>query len=517
MVLFVSRANLAGLLDGPARWGADRPAILVGEEPVSTWGQLAEAVARRAAALRDRHGVRPGDAVALFAANHPVYLEVLFAIWHAGAVAVPINSRLHAKEAADIVARGHARLCFATGDVAEALLKELGDDVSVIVLGEPEDRALRDAEPMAPIPREPGDDAWIFFTSGTTGRPKGARLTHHNLFAMAAAYMADAAEVAPHDAIIHVAALSHASGLMCLPFVARGGAQVLPASGGFDAGELLALVTAGERSSFFVPPVLLRRLAAHDGAADVPPDLLGTILAGAAPVLPSDLRDAVGAFGPCVWNGYGQGESPCTITAHGKAAIGAAVAADDEAALRSVGVARVGMRVRVVDGDDRELEPGEVGEVVVDGPTVMAGYLDLPEATAETLRGGWLHTGDVGTFDERGRLTLVDRAKDVVITGGYNVYPREVEDVLLLDPAVAEAAVVGLPDPEWGERVVAFVVAAPGARVDEAALDRRCLEAIARHKRPKEYRLVGELPRNPAGKVLKKQLRETFVVADAAR
>jgi long-chain acyl-CoA synthetase len=147
----------------------------------------------------------------------------------------------------------------------------------------------------------------------------------------------------------------------------------------------------------------------------------------------------------------------------------------------------------------------------------MAGYLEAPEATAETLRNGWLHTGDVGVFDERGRLTLVDRAKDVVISGGYNVYPREVEDVLLADPAVADVAVVGLPDPEWGERVVAYVVAAPGAAVDEAVLDRRCLDAIARHKRPKEYRVIGELPRNSAGKVLKKELRERAVPADAAR
>ena len=510
----MSGANLAGLLDGPARWGADRPAVLVGDRTVRTWAQLAQAVARRATALRDRHGVGPGDAVALFAANHPAYLEVLFAIWHAGAVAVPISSRLHAREAADIVDRAHARLCFATADVADDLLAHL-DGVPVVVLGEADDEALLEAWAMAPVARRATDDAWIFFTSGTTGRAKGARLTHHNLFAMAAAYMADAAEVTPRDAIIHVAALSHASGLMCLPFVARGGAQVLPPSGGFDPTELFDLVAAGERSSFFVPPTLLRRLAAHPGAAAVPEERLATILVGAAPVLPSDLRDAVGAFGPCVWNGYGQGESPCTITAHAKAQIAAAVEAGDEDALRSVGVARVGMRVRVVDSEDRELGPGEMGEVVVDGPTVMAGYLDLPDATAEALRGGWLHTGDVGTFDDRGRLTLVDRVKDVVITGGYNVYPREVEDVLHLDPAVAEAAVVGLPDAEWGERIVAFVVPVAGARIDEDALDRRCLDAIARHKRPKEYRIVDELPRNAAGKVLKKQLRETAEVADA--
>jgi long-chain acyl-CoA synthetase len=164
-----------------------------------------------------------------------------------------------------------------------------------------------------------------------------------------------------------------------------------------------------------------------------------------------------------------------------------------------------------------ELPPGEVGEVVVDGPTVMAGYLDMPEASAETLRGGWLHTGDLGRFDETGHLTLVDRAKDVVISGGYNVYPREVEDVLLTDPAVADVAVLGVPDEEWGERVIAYVVAPNG--VDEGALDQLCLDTIARHKRPKEYVVIDELPRNAAGKVLKRSLRELYLeqVPDAAR
>jgi long-chain acyl-CoA synthetase len=324
---------------------------------------------------------------------------------------------------------------------------------------------------------------------------------------MAAAYLADADSVGPADSMIHVAAFSHASGLMSLPFLARGAAQVLPPSGGFDADELFDLVGAGERSTFFVPPTLLRRIAAHPRAGAVA-DRVGTIIAGAAPILPADLKAAVGALGPVVWNGYGQGESPCTITAHGKAAIGAAVAAGDEAALRSVGVPRIGLVVRVVDEEDRELPAGEVGEVTVDGPTVMAGYLDMPEATAATLGGGRLHTGDLGFFDEQGRLTLVDRAKDVIITGGYNVYPREVEDVLDLDPAVAEAAVVGGPDPEWGEVIVAFVVPSGEGEVDAEALDRRCLDSIARHKRPRSYEVVAELPRNPAGKVLKHQLRK---------
>ncbi len=502
--------NLAGLVDGPARWAAEHPAVLVGDRPVRTWSGLAEAVARRGAGLRERLGVRAGDAVALFAANCPEYLEILLSVWQAGAVAVPISSRLHPREAAALLQASRARVCFADADFDSG-------DSPVVVIGSPEDAALAGCEPMPPVRRALDDDAWIFFTSGTTGRAKGARLSHGNLLAMSAAYYADVSEITPADSILHIASLSHASGLFSLAFLARGAAQVLPPSGRFDPAETLELIGLGRRSTFFVPPTLLRRLcdAPELGSTDV--SRIGTVIVGAAPVRPEDLRAGVAALGPRLWNGYGQGETPCTITALGQAAIAEALERGDDERLRSVGVARFATRVRVVDPDGRELPPGEVGEVAVDGPTVMSGYLDMPEASAQALRGGWLHTGDLGRFDEAGHLTLVDRAKDVVISGGYNVYPREVEDVLLAHPAVADAAVIGVPDDEWGERVVAFVVAAPGSEPAADELDRRCLEEIARHKRPKEYRFVDELPRNSAGKVLKNELRRRWESADVPR
>jgi long-chain acyl-CoA synthetase len=244
---------------------------------------------------------------------------------------------------------------------------------------------------------------------------------------------------------------------------------------------------------------------------------IATVIVGAAPVRADDLRLGISVLGARLWNGYGQGESPCTITALGKEAMAAALRSGDEQRLVSVGVSRWATRVRVVDADGRELAAGEPGEVVVGGPTVMSGYLDRPAETAETLRRGWLHTGDLGRFDSDGYLTLLDRSKDVVISGGYNVYPREVEDVLLSDPAVADVAVLGVPDDEWGERVVAVVVpAAAGAvALDAEALDRRCLEQIARHKRPREYHVVDALPRNAAGKVLKRELRASLAGTEA--
>jgi long-chain acyl-CoA synthetase len=501
----VSGGNLVCLLDGPSRWSPERPAIVVGDRPVRTWSGLSEAVARRGCGLRERFGVRPGDSVALFASNCPEYLEILFSVWQAGGVAVPISSRLHAREAAALLDSARAKVCFATADIAEDITREAPPGCPVVVIGESDDVALLGAEPLSAEPRDLADDAWIFFTSGTTGRAKGARLSHGNLLSMTAAYYADVSELSPRDSILHIASLSHASGLFSLPFLGRGAEQVIPPSGHFDAVELLELVAARERSTFFVPPTLLRRLCDTPQVASAPVERIGTVIVGAAPVLPSDLRAGSAALGPRLWNGYGQGETPCTITAMTSAMIADALEAGDDERLASVGVARFAMRVRVVDENDEELAPGEVGEVVVDGPTVMSGYLDMPDETAQALRGGWLHTGDLGRFDSAGHLSLVDRAKDVVITGGYNVYPREVEDILLGDPAVDDAAVIGVPDPEWGERVVAYLVASPGAAVDEA---------IARHKRPKEYRVVEELPRNTAGKVLKKELRELYVIEE---
>jgi long-chain acyl-CoA synthetase len=500
--------NIARLLDGPARRLGDRPAVLVGERVVRTWTALARVVAARAGGLQGGLNLCPGDRVVIASRNRADYLEWLFAIWQAGCVAVPISDRLHPREMSDLCDDARALVCLAGPELADPLETLLPSSMALVPLGGERAEALSNFDPIDPVARNATDDAWIFFTSGTTGRSKGAQLSHANLLAMTAAYLIDVDNVGVNDSLLHVAALSHASGLFALSFLTRGARQVLPDSGGFDTDELLHLVAANERSTFFVPPTLLRRLSTCETVGPEHRARIGRILVGAAPVRPADLIDAVEAFGPTIWHGYGQGESPCTITA---------MSADDVAAniscphrLATVGTARFATRVRVVDDDDYPLPAGEIGEVVVDGPTVMRGYLGLAEETREVLRNGWLHTGDLGRFDDDGFLTLVDRAKDLIISGGANIYPREVEDVIALDPAVAEVAVVGVPHEEWGESVVAVIVAAHGAVVDRDRLDARCLESIARHKRPRRYEIVDELPRNSAGKVLKRELSHRF-------
>jgi len=213
-------------------------------------------------------------------------------------------------------------------------------------------------------------------------------------------------------------------------------------------------------------------------------------------------------FGPRLYQLYGQGESPMTITGLDKRAHEAALAAGDTATLASAGYARTCVEVRILDEHDRELPAGQTGEIVTRSDCVMAGYWRNPQANETALRGGWLHTGDVGSLDERGCLTLRDRSKDMIISGGTNIYPREIEDVLLTHPHVAQASVVGAPHPDWGEEVVAFVVPAPGAVLTAEQLEAVCLDNIARFKRPKRYLFVDDLPKNNYGKVLKTELRE---------
>lgn len=497
----VGVTNVAHLLEASAQRVPSAPALMSGDRLVRSYRGLAGAVAARAETLRRRHGIGPGSRVVLHAGNCPEYLEVLFAVWWTGATVVPLSAMLHPREVVALAADCGAALLVLGDDLAGPFDVASGLEVVSIssLAGDGDGR-------MGVVERAPGDPAWVFYTSGTTGTPKGAELTHANLLAMTLAHLSDVEFLDERSGLLHLALISHAGGLFALPYVARGARQVLPLSRTADPDEAWQLLASQERLSFFVPPVVLRRLVANGAASAEVAGRMGTVLVGAAPVLAADLRSAVQVFGARVWNGYGQGESPLTITAHDPRQIAAAIASSDGEALASVGYPRTATRVRVVDGEGRLLPDGEVGEVVVAGATVMSGYLGRPDATAATLKGGWLHTGDVGRFAQ-GRLTLLDRSKDLVITGGANVYPREVEDALIGHPSVQDVAVVGVPDDEWGERVVAFVVPAMGVVVRADELDQHCLDRIARYKRPKEYRVVAELPRNGAGKVLKTQLR----------
>ena len=500
--------NVAQLLVRSAHAYPSLPALARGGRTLCSYFDLAARVSRLAAGLAQRFA--PNDRIALVMKNCPQYVELLFACWHAGLCAVPVNARLHPRELEFILANCGARLCFATADLHAAVAPlEAGVaclDETIDVDG-PRYAALADCAPMAAAPREGSDPAWLFYTSGTTGRPKGVTLTHRNVMAATLNYFSDVDAIAPGDAIIHAAPMSHGSGFYTLPHVAHAGLNVVPESGGFDAAEIYALLQAHRGVSLFAAPTMVKRLVDYAGDADTAN--LKTIVYGGGPMYVADCKAALARFGYKLAQIYGQGESPMTITAMGKAIHAASAHPRYEQRLASVGQAFTGLEVVVAGDDDRPLPAGEVGEILVRGDPVMAGYWDNPQASAETLRGGWLHTGDVGSLDDEGFLTLKDRSKDVIISGGSNIYPREVEEVLLRHPGVSEVSVVGAQDPEWGEVVVAFVVprGPRGEGPDSAELDSLCLDHIARFKRPKRYRYVEALPKNSTGKVLKTELR----------
>jgi long-chain acyl-CoA synthetase len=477
--------NLAHLLLQAALRQPDRPAIAVGKKVVASYGELASRVQRLSSGLKAKFSLRPGDRVALAMKNCPQYYEILFACWHAGLTAVPMNAKLHAKEFAYILENSGAKACFVSS----------GIDASGIPLEELKDLYL---EADAPADVQPDDTAWLFYTSGTTGVPKGAMLTHRNMLFQAQAYFADIDKLGPQDSVLHAAPLSHGSGLYGLPHFAAGAVNVIPESGSFDPEEIFALLEHWRGMSFFAAPTMIVRLLASPAARQ--PSGLKTISYGGAPMYVADSLRAIDLFGPRLYQLFGQGESPMTITGlpqefHLR-----------KEKLETCGFARTGCEVKVFDDAERELPPGEAGEIVTRSDCVMAGYWGNPQATAKTLRGGWLHTGDVGSLDAQGFLTIKDRSKDMIISGGSNIYPREIEEVLLRHPAVAECSVVGRPHPEWGEEVIAFIVLKTKTTTEE--LDQLCLENIARFKRPRDYRFVEALPKNNYGKVLKTELRK---------
>jgi long-chain acyl-CoA synthetase len=488
--------NLALLLHRSARWQPERPALALGATAVSSYRALARSAAGLAAGLRGRLGLAAGERVALVMKNCPEYWEVIFACWHAGLTAVPINAKLHPREFDYIIGDSGARACFATPELESSVRAPV-----VVPVGSREFAALRLDQAPVPHDARPDDPAWLFYTSGTTGVPKGAVLTHRNLLFATQAYFADIDKLGPQDAILHAAPLTHGSGLYGLPHFAAGAVNVIPESGSFDPEEMFDLVAHYPGTSFFAAPTMLVRLLASPAAGSADLAHLKTISYGGGPMYVADALRAIELFGPRLYQLFGQGESPMTITGlpqseHAR-----------RAHLETCGFARTGVEVRVADAEDRDLPAGEIGEILTRSDCVMAGYWRNPQASAETLRGGWLHTGDLGSLDEAGFLTIRDRSKDMIISGGANIYPREIEEVLLEHPAVAECSVVGRPHAEWGEEVVAFVVARAGSRLAQGDLDALCLERIARFKRPREYRFVASLPKNNYGKVLKTELR----------
>jgi fatty-acyl-CoA synthase len=481
------------LLDQAAARHGDRGAVYLGERQLHTWCELRDRALRLASSIRK---LGAGARVAVASENRPEIVELMFAIWAAECVVVPINYKLHPREMEQILVDAGVSQVFASPKIGAGLESVTAAAPVETVDSQSYSSRLSGAPSDPPHTTDPSALAWLFYTSGTTGRSKGAMLSHRNLMAMTVAHLADFDGPDQNCSLVHGAPMSHGSGVYIPPYVLRGARQVIPESGAFEVEEFLDLCEHHPGCSAFLAPTMVQRLVQTGRAC---PGNLRTVVYGGGPMYVDSLKKAMAAFGQIFVQVYGQGEAPMTITGLRRADhLGA-----DDAVLGSVGYARSGVDVAVLRDDGSPAPIGEIGEIVCRGDVVMSGYWNNPEATAATMQNGWLRTGDMGSFDDRGYLTLRDRSKDVVISGGSNIYPREVEEALIQHPGVTEACVVGAPDPEWGEVVVAFVVGSAPA----AELDAHLLQRIARFKRPKHYEFVDELPKNSYGKVLKRELR----------
>lgn len=503
--------NLANLLMRAGRTASGQVAVYQGTTAVRSYSVLSTRVASLAGALARKYSLSRGDRALLVMSNCPAYVECLFACWHAGLICVPINAKLHEREIAFVLENSGAKLAFVTADLASTLAGSIAvarrGNIEVVEVETAAYERTCNGEPVAPCHAASDHPAWLFYTSGTTGRPKGATLTHRNLMAMTLNYFVDVDTPAARDCILHAAPMSHGSGLYMLPHVAAMAAQVLPESRRFEPGEVFDLLGRHKGVSLFAAPTMVRRLVQHSGSGGGL-EGLNTIIYGGGPMYVEDCKEALAVFGSRLVQIYGQGESPMTITVLPKRMHAQTDGRRYDDRLASVGYPQTVVEVRTVRSDGETAALGEPGEVLVQGDTVMTGYWNDPEATRETLRGGWLKTGDMGYFDEDGFLTLKDRSKDVIISGGTNIYPREVEEVLLKHPSVAEVAVVGRASAEWGEDVVAFVVPHAGKRLLSVELDALCQDHIARFKRPKDYMVLEALPKNHYGKIVKTSLRD---------
>lgn len=502
--------NISEWLHQAARVFPDAPAIRFGTDLHATYSDFAQHSAGMARYLTETLGVAKGDRVALFMSNCPEYLEILHAVLWVGAIVVPINHKLHPLEAAWIIGDAKAQVVITETGTVFPESTDLGHEC--IEYGMYDQGLTKAAKEMlilaAPIQKSRDDVAWLFYTSGTTGRPKGVMTTHGNLIAMSLAYAMDVDNVSSKDNSLYAAPMSHGAGLYHFPILRAGGCHIIPRSRGFDAAEIAGLAKDLGNLVFFAAPTMIKRQIAHACATGYDGAGIKTIIYGGGPMYRADIDQALKHFGARFVQIYGQGESPMTITVLPRVLVADTTHPNASQRRASVGFAQAGVQVRVVDEAMRDLPVGDVGEVVVTGDTLMKGYWGNDQATADTVVQGWLRTGDLGSMDTDGFLTLSDRSKDVIISGGTNIYPREVEETLLEHEMVSEVSVIGVPSSEWGEDVIAFVVLGRDSACDSAQLDAWCKRRIASFKKPKKYHFVQDLPKNSYGKVLKTSLRE---------
>jgi fatty-acyl-CoA synthase len=506
--------NLAHILRQSAQRYADETGLVWGDK-AWTWAQLHRRVAAMAAALAAR-GVSKGDRVLVQSKNCNQMLESMFACFRLGAVWVPTNFRLTPEEVAYLgtASSASAMICErdfpdhvqaarqaapGIGFVVSIGQSEFGDDYDALVA-----RYDGQVPPVADV--EYDDPCWFFFTSGTTGRPKAAVLTHGQMAFVVTNHLADLTPATTHrDASLVVAPLSHGAGIHQLVQVARGARTVLPGGERFDAADAWMLVERWRVSNMFTVPTILKMLSEHPAVDKYDHSSLRYIIYAGAPMYREDQKHALAKLGKVLVQYFGLGEVTGNVTV-----LPPALHEPEDGPgvkLGTCGFERTGMQISIQDDTGREIEAGAMGEICVCGPAVFAGYYDNPEANAKAFRNGWFRTGDLGYVDAQGFLYITGRASDMYISGGSNVYPREIEEKVLTHPAVAEAAILGVPDTMWGEVGVAVCVLRPKTRLNERELLAWLEPKVARYKLPRRIFFWDELPRSGYGKITKRLVR----------
>ncbi|WP_080734008.1 acyl-CoA synthetase [Rhodococcoides fascians] len=508
--------NLAQLLTQTARRLPDFDALVCGDVRM-TWRVLDDAVSGLAQGLRTR-GVKPGDSVLVHGVNSIEYVQAMFAVWRVGAVLAPTNVRLTPADVAGI-----ARTCKATlmicdrdcPDHAAAVVAERGLAGGVLWFGEGADTpdsiaAQHDFVDSSNEPVSVGDAAWYFFTSGTSGAPKAAILTHDQLGFVINNHLCDLMPgTSYNDASLAVAPLSHGAGIHLLPQIAAGATTVLTSSTKLRGDEVWELVERERVTNIFTVPTILKLLAEHPAAKIFDHSSLRHVIYAGAPMYAADQQHARNVLGDVLVQYYGLGEVtgnitvlPPTLHDHPR---------PTGVDIGTCGYPRTAMQISIQDDDGTEVGQGTQGEICVAGPAVCAGYLNNDEANAAAFRDGWFHTGDLGLVDEFGFLYVTGRASDMYISGGSNVYPRDIEEKLLLHPKLAEVAVLGMPDAKWGEVGVAICVPSPGETPTVGELMAWLEKSLARYKMPHHFLLWDELPKSGYGKVVKRTIREQLL------
>jgi len=458
-----------------------------------------------------------GDRVAVLQENSHQYFEAYFGIPEAGMVLNHINYRLSPGEMAEIINHAEAKALIVGGNFLETIESIRGSLDTVehyICIGEASpgmlnyEKMLADASDSSPgLDLKDTDLAWLMYTSGTTGFPKGVMCTHKNLIAGVHATMLEL-ETNPEDIFLNVFPLCHMASYTALVFLHRGSKIIIAPN--FDPRAILETIQNKAVTGISLAPTMINFILEYPGNEDYDTSSLRTIRYGASPIPENVLRKGIKRFGNIFSQGYGMTETCAALTLL-KAEEHVLDGPEKETRrLKSCGRPAVTASLRVVKEDGTDARPGEVGEIAMRGDMITQGYWRNPEATAQALRDGWLHSGDLATMDEEGYVYIVERKKDMIISGAENIYPNEVENVIYNHPAVMDAAVIGLPDDTWGEMVAAVVVPREGKTVTEEEIIDICRNSLARYKKPKKVFFADELPRNPSGKVLRKVLREKY-------